>query len=441
MKRVGISPASVFVRGLAAALLLAGAGLVAMATTTSGETESTRPPTNLKFVDDHWTPWDPPTPPEGAEVYIIVKGDTLWDLAERDLEDPYLWPYIWDRNRYVLDSHWIYPGDPLMMPGPFTVVAEEIVPPDVEDEGEGGEEGDVGETAATSADLPVADVADAALMPPEDPAGRPRHGLWQKADPDAAADWSDMLCAGYILADPWKSDMYIYAAEEEHKYGFAPGDFVYLNMGLSGGVQPGDKFFVVHQEDKIDHPVTGRHVGRLVRKKAILQVIAAQSDTATAEIMEGCETVLVGYDLIRYTDLVSPKKQDTDLSRYGTEDNGQVTGHVIYGGLSRLAFGEGDIVYLDLGMDDGVEKGDYLMIYRDDVTGQKYNEYGFHNWKWRTKSRVPALNVRKIPGKMEIPRRMLGDLVILDINRHTATAKVMTSFREIYPGDEVQLLD
>src|SRR5262245_18467384 len=35
--------------------------------------------------------------PEGATYYIIVRDDTLWDLARRFLGNPYLWPQIWDR--------------------------------------------------------------------------------------------------------------------------------------------------------------------------------------------------------------------------------------------------------------------------------------------------------------------------------------------------------
>jgi hypothetical protein len=50
-----------------------------------------------------------------APVHTIVKGDTLWDLAAHYLGDPFLWPQIWERNPYIKDSHWIYPGDPVVI--------------------------------------------------------------------------------------------------------------------------------------------------------------------------------------------------------------------------------------------------------------------------------------------------------------------------------------
>ncbi|HEX9427905.1 MAG TPA: hypothetical protein VGA64_08960, partial [Candidatus Polarisedimenticolia bacterium] len=64
----------------------------------------------MKKVGDHWTPYDPPDPESfapGATLHIIVPGDTLWDLADLAFGNPYLWPQIWNENRYILDSHWI----------------------------------------------------------------------------------------------------------------------------------------------------------------------------------------------------------------------------------------------------------------------------------------------------------------------------------------------
>jgi len=68
-------------------------------------------------IPQHWSRYKyPESIPEGATYYIIQRGDTLWDLSAKYLGNPFLWPQIWDQNRYITDAHWIYPGDPLILP-------------------------------------------------------------------------------------------------------------------------------------------------------------------------------------------------------------------------------------------------------------------------------------------------------------------------------------
>src|SRR5204863_5785724 len=82
--------------------------------------QSSRPPTDLHRVGDHWTAYNPPDPSTyapNAKTYTIKKGDTLWALAQQFYGNAYLWPQLWESNTWITDAHWIYPGDVLLVEG------------------------------------------------------------------------------------------------------------------------------------------------------------------------------------------------------------------------------------------------------------------------------------------------------------------------------------
>ena len=357
-----------------AGLLILGAATQALAAESS-----TRPPTKLKLVGDHWTPWDPPEVAPNA--YIIQKGDTLWDLSGKFLGNPFLWPQIWDQNRYILDSHWIYPGDPLVIPGKPTVVPAE-----------GPEEG-------TEA-------------PPEEEAEGPAPEEPREAVPAApalvpVADASDLYCSGFIEPSHTRSEVWIVGREMENEHQ-STGDVVYINQGSNQGIKAGDKYLVVRPVHPVVHPATEQSLGMMVRRLGWLRVLLAQENTATAVIEMACEDIRIGDELVAWAPIVSPLRSSIPVfDRYNATPSGGPSGQVVASDHDLTTLGKGHIVFTDLGEASGVKPGDVLTVYRDQV---------------------------------DLPRANVGQAVVLTVEPGTSTVKLMLTVREAWIGDRVEVV-
>ncbi|MCU0225678.1 MAG: LysM peptidoglycan-binding domain-containing protein [Acidobacteria bacterium] len=342
------------------------------------------PPKNLRLVGDHWTAYDPPVPPEGAQVRTVVPGDSLWGLSQQAFNDPYLWPTIWDANRWITYSHWIYPGDPIVIPGAPTVVGEAAPPAVVEPVGE----------PWTSAPPRAA-----AAPPPAAVAGPLRLPV---------ASETEMRCAPQLAAGIDPTALQILARDEPEKVLQGQGDIVYIDGGASRGMTPGQEYAVQRQEGRVLHPGTSKAQAHLIRNLGWVRVIAVQAESATAEILTSCDAMIVGDRLIPATTYPLPVVEIARLGELAGITDGELGWVITSFEPESMIAGEGHMIGIDLGSGAGLTVGDQVLFWR--------------------------------PGEPGAPRRVLGQGVVLQTGEAGSTVKLLETVLEIRIGDRAQAL-
>ena len=296
------------------------------------------PPRVLKQMPDgHWTPYDPPAMPAGADWYTIQRGDTLSMLAQQKLGTWLLWPQIWDANPYIKDAHWIYPGDPLFITKPQVV--SEATPLESE---------------------PVA-----VTEKPSEGTQESGMGIEEEA-PQPPINAYDVYCSGYITKSFQRPHLTILSSQRAETACWAKGDVVYLNEGKAEGMEPGQFFRILRPGQKVSHPVTGREIGQYIQRTGSAKILAIQEHTSIAEITESCDEIYAGNVLVPWAAIPIPwdVKRSATLPLQLEDQAGKVRGRVIWSEDRLEALGENSIIFVDLGSRDQLIPGDKLWIYR-----------------------------------------------------------------------------
>ncbi len=330
-------------------------------------------------VPRHWSKYQCPNDiPDGATYYIVVKGDTLWDISRRFLRNPYLWPQIWNANRCITDAHWIYPGDALIIP-------------------------DIGL---------VTDRAGEAGAPLED------DGLGREAEPTrpvsdpliAAIEETALQCAAYVLDDREDESLLLAGSEDgATKNAFGDRDILYLNKGSNSGVKAGDVYSLHHVAYTVKHPETNRTIGTKIETTGWARVILVQENTATVTIEQACVDIHLGDYLKPFEKMPIPLiARHTPPDRM-TPPTGRTTGTVVDIAEDAMIAGERQLVTLNIGTANGVAPGNLFSVY---------------------KIMYPSVPT---------PRNVIGELVVVAVRERTSTARVLYSRDAIMNGDKAEL--
>lgn len=365
-----------------AALSLALGPAQAQQAKAKGDPAAAGLPVGPATVAQHWSKYDyPKSIPEGAPYHIVERGDTLWDLSKRYLGNPYLWPQIWDQNRYVTDAHWIYPGDPLLLPKVSLVGSQAG--------------GDVGDDTGLPDDDGLAPVT---------PGAEPGSVLYP------ISEEVTVQCAPYVVPSREDEGLYVVGSEQgADKAALSFGDILYLNRGSNGGVKAGDVYSIQHAAYKVKHPASGKGLGTKIEVTGWGRIILVTESSASLLVEQACTDIHAG-------DYLRPfEKQNVPLALRRTPPDrltapsGKSSGYVVDVAEDAMIVGTNSVVTIDLGSEAGLTPGNMLTVYRTVYPS------------------VPT------------PRNVVGELAVLTVRERTATAKIMSSRDAISNGDQVEL--
>lgn len=350
-----------------------------------------------------------------TRVYIIERGDTLWDISASHLNSPWSWPRIWHVNPHVTNPHLIFPGQQLTIPGaprPGDPVARTEPQPAAGPALEPVPERVAAQTQPRTPERREAPAEDDEMMDlvieHELPDLPDRSRLTTAIIPMPKQERYYVRLGSEGFVDDRFEPVAAIVGAHSLKQLYSEGDAVFVSLGEGSGVQPGQMFTVFSTEESVKHPHTGDHVGYRTRQLGEIEIMTVQQDVSTARVTRS-------YDAIGKGSYLRPF--EAYERRIYPQPNPQINGVILTPTEGMTLAGEHNMVYLDQGRQQ-IQIGEIFEIYRpvpdetDPLTGRT----------------------------LRLPEEILGAGIVIDVRDHTSTALVWDSRNYIEAGDRIRTL-
>jgi len=281
----------------------------------------------------------------------------------------------------------------------------------------------------------------------------------------SVAGGNNLYCAGYVQTASINTANKIVGAENEQEQNiYAQGDNLYINVGANKGVKVGDMFAVVRPRGQVQTRWTRKNdLGFYVQEVGALEIIKVKPEVSVARVKNSCDNLLLGDLLQPIEPRMSPVSRMRPMLDVFGEPTGKASGRIFMARDGRELLGREQIVYIDLGAEDRVNVGDYLTVYRplgkgnlfvnDEDESVSARDEGFQSDEYRggrfsnqaaRKSGEQARGkvVTTEEAKKDRPqglRKIVGEVVILNVKEKTATAIITRAAQEIHTGDMVEM--
>ena len=256
----------------------------------------------------------------------------------------------------------------------------------------------------------------------------------------------DMYCSGFITSEHVSDKLFVAAGHnspDQSRYA-GPSDVIFIH---GEGMQPGQRYQIIRHVKDVNHyeAYSGQRsavhsAGEPYFEIAIVRITDVQKKTGIAAFELSCSDVLPGDIAVPVTDREAPPFRNVSLERY-TPPNGKPQGRIVMAKEFDTFVGSKYKVYVNIGADKGLKPGDYLRATRTYSNTYHDPEAGLSLKASNYEDSQDHPQMLPMGDLSSLPRRTLGDMIVLSVHKHSATAMILTSLEDIHIGDGVELMD